>query len=91
LHGLPADRWVLDSDTGLFHKSYWEKSKSVCKVARMIEPTLPRLQIARPLPVQEPAEPWTISSRKLHKRTLGDDLNSGWTDCWATADSVRAA
>jgi len=91
LHGLPLRRWIRAPDTGLFHKSYWKKPKSVSIVARMIEPTLPRLQSIRSLPVQEPAEPWTLDSRKLHKRSFGDDLDSGWNDCWSTADSIRAA
>lgn len=90
LHGGPVRRWVDPHETGLFHSSYWIKPKSVALVARMIEPTLPRIQPIRPLPVEEPPEPRRLDSRQLPRRALGDDLNAAWIDCWPTATNSRA-
>ncbi len=91
LHGGPALRWVDPRNTGLFHGSYWKKSKSVALVARMIEPALPRLQPIRPLPVEEPPEPRRLDSRQPPRRAVGDDLNAAWIPCWPTARTSRAA
>lgn len=93
LHGGPARRWVDRHDTGLFHSSYWRKSKSVALVARMIESTLPRIQPTRPLPVEEPLEPRRLDSRQPPRRDVGDDLDATarWIDCWPTARNRRTA
>jgi pimeloyl-ACP methyl ester carboxylesterase len=91
LHGGPGHRWFKVHDTGLFHKSYWEKSKSAALVARMIEPTLPRIQFARPLPVEESAAARMLDSRQPPKRAVGDNLATEWNDCWPPAVSSRKA
>jgi pimeloyl-ACP methyl ester carboxylesterase len=92
LHGKPNGRWAIGTHpTGLFHKSYWKKPESVAQVARMIDPSLPRAQPIRDLPVDEPPESWKLDSRPIPKRALGDQLESDWVDCWPTASSIRAA
>lgn len=88
-HGWPAHRWVDPHDTSLFHQSCWKKPKSVARVARMIEPALPRIQSIRPLPVEEPPGPWRLDSRQLPGRAVGGDLNTAWIDCWPTATNSR--
>jgi hypothetical protein len=84
-YGRPVDRWAEPFDTGLGHKHYWSASQSVNEVARVIEPTLSRGIAIRYLPAEEPSEGRNIEVRRIADRSLGDDLDSAWTDCWPTA------
>lgn len=89
-NGGPPRRWGPRHDMGLGHGHYLTSDRAADEVARIIDPRLSWAIGSWYLPGEELPEARKLARRDVPSRSINDDLEAGWVNCWPIAGDGAA-